>query len=91
MNLQLVQHSASYHIAVYVISVCTCTYTGMWHSGKLSTSKYASQSFLTSCTQMLFCRNSHESVVEFLVGIPNIKLTYGGKSDGSSILHLACR
>ena len=30
VNLQLVQHSASYHIAVYVISVCTCTYTGMW-------------------------------------------------------------
>ena len=30
VNLQLVQHSASYHIAVYVISVCICTYTGMW-------------------------------------------------------------
>ena len=32
VNYQLVQHcdSASYHIAVYVISVCTCTYTGMW-------------------------------------------------------------
>ena len=45
----------------------------------------------TSCTQMLFCRNSCESVVEYLVGIPNVKLTYDGKSDGSSILHLACR
>ena len=55
------------------------------------TSKYASQSFLTSCTQILFCRSSRESVVEYLVGIPNIKLTYDGKSDGSSILRLACR
>ena len=45
----------------------------------------------TSCTQMLFCRNSRESVVEYLVGIPNVKLTYAGKSDGSSILHLAYR
>ena len=54
------------------------------------TSKYASQSFLTSCTQMLFCRYSRESVVEYLVGIPDIKLTYAGKSDGSSIFRLAC-
>ena len=45
----------------------------------------------TSCIQMLFCRNSREAVVEYLVGIPNVKLTYDGKSDGSSILHLAYR
>ena len=50
-----------------------------------------STSFLTLSTQMLFCRSSRESVVEYLVGIPNVKLTYDGKSDGSSILHLACR
>ena len=55
------------------------------------TSKYALPSFLTSYTQMLFCRSYRESVVEYLVGIPNVKLTFEGKSDGSSILHLACR
>ena len=93
VNLQLVQHSASYHIAVYVILICVHMYIHpcvVVESGAY-TSKYASQSFLTSCTQMLFCRNSHKSVVEYLVGIPNSELTYAGKSDGSSILHFACR
>ena len=47
------------------------------------TSKYAS---LTLYTQM-FCRITCESVVEYLVGISNVKLSYNGKSD---VLHLAC-
>ena len=78
VNLQLVQHSG--HICVNIhIHWYVVVESGAY------TSKYA------SCTQMLFCRNFHESVVEYLVGISNIKLTYAGKSDGSSILHLACR
>ena len=66
----------------------------LWYvvvKGGAYTSKYVSPSFLTSCTKILFCRDSCESVVEYLVGIPNVKLTYNGRSDGSSILHLACR
>ena len=75
---------------MYAVSVCTYTYTFkvIVESGAY-TSKYASPSFLISYTQM-FCRNSCEAVVEYLVGIQNVKLTYVGKSEGSSILHLAC-
>ena len=40
---------------------------------------------------MLSYRYTCGSVVEYLAGIPNVKLTYAGKSDGSSILHLAYR
>ena len=73
---------------MYVISVHMYIHWYVVVESGAYTSKYA---FLTSCTQILFCRNSPESVVEYLVGIPNIKLTYAEKSDGSSILHLACR
>ena len=31
------------------------------------------------------------SVIEYLVEKQDVKLTYNGKSDGSTILHLACR
>ena len=31
------------------------------------------------------------SVIEYLVKNQDVKLTYDGKSDGSTILHLACR
>ena len=31
------------------------------------------------------------SLIEYLVDNQDVKLTYYGKSDGSTILHLACR
>ena len=49
---------------------------------------------LCVCTHydlLLFCRFGHESVIEYLVGIPDVKLTYDGRSDGTTILDLAYR
>ena len=45
---------------------------------------------LLMCTVAIF-RFRSVSVIEYLVENQDVKLTYAGKSDGSTILHLACR
>ena len=45
---------------------------------------------LLMCTVAIY-RNHSVSVIEYLVENQDVKLTYNGKSDGSTILHLACR
>ena len=77
-------------------SVCGCGLGGVYHpaltfsTGNTVSDNSHNLTCIYKCAHMQFSRYGYKSVVEYLVKNRSVNLTYK-ESDGSTVLHLACR